>query len=84
MPHPTGEMGPGLGSVPGDGGAGTSILGVRTGCSGGGWLGCPGWEGSGGRSGGVSGTGGCCCMSALRWKSNERFPAGLPNGPRLL
>jgi len=40
--QPTGEIGPGVGVVPGEGGAGTSISGWWTGVSGGGWLGWPG------------------------------------------
>lgn len=43
--HPTGEMGVVGGSVPGEGGEGTSILGVVPGSSDGAWVGCPGCEG---------------------------------------
>jgi hypothetical protein len=43
--HPTGEIGPGVGFVPGDGGEGTSMSGACVGMPGGGSVGWPGCEG---------------------------------------
>ena len=63
--HPTGEIGPGDGFVPGEGGEGTSISGAWVGIPGGGSVGWPGVGGSGvggdGLVGGSLGSG-CCCM----------------------
>ena len=63
--QPTGEIGPGDGLVPGDGGEGTSISGACVGIPGGGSVGWPGVGGSGvggdGLVGGSLGSG-CCCM----------------------
>jgi len=56
--HPTGEIGPGFGVFPGDGGEGTSIFGSPPGSSGGGWGGCGGCGGCGG----WGGSGGCCML----------------------
>ena len=43
--QPTGEIGPGVGFVPGDGGEGTSMSGECVGMPGGGSVGCPGCGG---------------------------------------
>ena len=79
--QPTGEIGPGGGFVPGDGGVGTSMSGPCGGVSGGGWLGCPGWLGWAGVLGGVSG--GFCCI-LVSAPDNERLLAGLPAQTSLL
>ena len=62
--QPTGEIGPGEGLFPGDGGEGTSMSGECVGIPGGGSVGCPGCEGGGvGGDGCVGGSlGSGCCM----------------------
>jgi hypothetical protein len=62
--HPTGEIGPGVGFVPGEGGEGTSMSGECVGMPGGGSVGWPGFDGSGVAGAGVVGGswGSGCCM----------------------
>src|SRR5258705_13191288 len=55
------------------------MSGEWDGSSGGGSVGCPGWLGSGGVSGGFSGIGGCGCPAGSPFSFYERrVPRGAP------
>jgi len=86
--QPTGDIGPGEGSVPGDGGDGTSMSGACGGIPGGGSVGWPGCDGSGVVGAGVVGGScgwGCCCMKGSNAPENRQLPAiALPHGACLL